>query len=114
MLADPESKDAVLVDPVIELAERDAKLVSEMGLNLKYVSKYLNDHIGCRVWVYGVKLCHIKFFLTSHLRDWNTPACLKSGVPTSQRSVSETSQNAHSTVNKKDWNTKKTVFLFSV
>lgn len=59
MLADPESKDAVLVDPVIELAERDAKLVSEMGLNLKYVSKYLNDHIGCRVWVYGVKLCHI-------------------------------------------------------
>lgn len=54
MLADPESKDAVLVDPVIELAERDAKLVSEMGLNLKYVSKYPNDLSGCRVWVYGI------------------------------------------------------------
>ncbi|XP_050695960.1 persulfide dioxygenase ETHE1, mitochondrial-like [Eriocheir sinensis] len=42
LLADPDSKDAVLVDPVIELAERDAKLISEMGLNLKYV---MNTHM---------------------------------------------------------------------
>lgn len=42
LLADPDSKDAVLVDPVIDLAERDAKLISEMGLNLKYV---MNTHM---------------------------------------------------------------------
>nr|QTJ02333.1 persulfide dioxygenase [Xenograpsus testudinatus] len=42
LLADPETKDAVLVDPVIDLAERDAKLISEMGLNLKYV---MNTHM---------------------------------------------------------------------
>lgn len=42
LLADPATKEAVLVDPVIELAERDAKLVEEMGLKLKYV---MNTHV---------------------------------------------------------------------
>lgn len=42
LLADEESKEAVLIDPVIELAERDAKLVEELGLNLKYV---MNTHV---------------------------------------------------------------------
>ncbi|KAG0710164.1 Persulfide dioxygenase ETHE1, mitochondrial [Chionoecetes opilio] len=42
LLADPNTKEAVLVDPVIELAERDAKLVKEMGLSLKYV---MNTHV---------------------------------------------------------------------
>ena len=28
-------REAVLIDPVIDQAERDAKLVKEMGLNLK-------------------------------------------------------------------------------
>ncbi|XP_068242254.1 persulfide dioxygenase ETHE1, mitochondrial [Palaemon carinicauda] len=42
LLADEESKEAVLIDPVIELAERDAKLIEEMGLTLKYV---MNTHV---------------------------------------------------------------------
>ncbi|KAK8395856.1 hypothetical protein O3P69_005751 [Scylla paramamosain] len=42
LLADPDTKEAVLVDPVIELAERDAKLVDQMGLNLIYV---MNTHM---------------------------------------------------------------------
>ncbi|XP_053655800.1 persulfide dioxygenase ETHE1, mitochondrial [Cherax quadricarinatus] len=42
LLADAKTKDAVLVDPVIELAERDANLVQELGLNLKYA---MNTHM---------------------------------------------------------------------
>ncbi|KAK4292573.1 hypothetical protein Pmani_034661 [Petrolisthes manimaculis] len=42
LLADNTTKEAVLIDPVIELAERDAKLVEELGLNLKYV---MNTHM---------------------------------------------------------------------
>ncbi|KAG7173154.1 Persulfide dioxygenase ETHE1-like, partial [Homarus americanus] len=42
LLADANTKDAVLIDPVIELAERDAHLVSDLGLNLKYV---MNTHV---------------------------------------------------------------------
>merc|ERR1712215_352723 len=37
LLADTVSKEAVLIDPVIELSERDVSLVKELGLNLKYV-----------------------------------------------------------------------------
>jgi len=40
LLAD--QNEAVLIDPVIELAERDAGLVKQLGLNLKYV---LNTHV---------------------------------------------------------------------
>ncbi|KAK8721467.1 hypothetical protein OTU49_012735 [Cherax quadricarinatus] len=42
LLADDVSKEAVLIDPVIELAERDAQLVRELGLDLKYV---MNTHV---------------------------------------------------------------------
>lgn len=42
LLADPTTRDAVLIDPVIDKAERDAKLVKEMNLNLKYV---MNTHV---------------------------------------------------------------------
>lgn len=42
LLADSKTKEAVLIDPVIELAERDAKLVKELGLKLKYV---MNTHV---------------------------------------------------------------------
>jgi len=42
LLADSLSKEAVLIDPVIELSERDANLLKELGLNLKYV---MNTHV---------------------------------------------------------------------
>lgn len=35
LLADPETKDAILIDPVLETIERDLKLIHELGLNLK-------------------------------------------------------------------------------
>ena len=42
LLADSVSKEAVLIDPVIELSERDASLVKELDLKLKYV---INTHV---------------------------------------------------------------------
>ena len=42
LLADVDTKEAVLIDPVIDLAERDAELVKDLGLNLLYASKYIH------------------------------------------------------------------------
>lgn len=42
LLADAETKEAVLIDTVIENVDRDLKLIDELGLNLKYV---LDTHI---------------------------------------------------------------------
>ena len=42
LLADLKSRDAVLIDPVLENAERDAKLITELGLKLKYA---MNTHL---------------------------------------------------------------------
>lgn len=42
LLADPKTKEAVLIDPVIETVERDLKLIQELGLKLNYV---LDTHI---------------------------------------------------------------------
>ena len=35
LLADTESREAVLIDPVLETVDRDLKLVEELGFNLK-------------------------------------------------------------------------------
>lgn len=42
LVADPETKQAALIDPVKEQAERDLKLVDELGLQLRYV---LDTHV---------------------------------------------------------------------
>ncbi|XP_017772161.1 PREDICTED: persulfide dioxygenase ETHE1, mitochondrial [Nicrophorus vespilloides] len=42
LLGDAESKDAVLIDPVIEHAKRDAQLVKDLNLNLKFA---INTHM---------------------------------------------------------------------
>lgn len=42
LIADKKTKDAVLVDPVIEQVERDLKLIQELGLTLRYC---LETHI---------------------------------------------------------------------
>jgi sulfur dioxygenase len=41
LLADTESKEAVLVDPVLEQVERDLAVIDDKGLTLKYV---INTH----------------------------------------------------------------------
>lgn len=42
LLGDLTTRDAIIVDPVLELAERDAKLIKELGFTLKYA---LNTHM---------------------------------------------------------------------
>lgn len=39
LLADTTTKEAVIIDPVLEHAERDTQLIKDLGLNLKYASK---------------------------------------------------------------------------
>lgn len=39
LVADPDTKEAILIDPVIETVPRDSKIVKDLGLNLKYASK---------------------------------------------------------------------------
>lgn len=36
LLGDQESREAVLIDPVLETANRDAQLIKELGLRLLY------------------------------------------------------------------------------
>ena len=42
LLADAGSRDAVLIDPVFEQARRDAALIDELGLELRYT---LETHV---------------------------------------------------------------------
>jgi glyoxylase-like metal-dependent hydrolase (beta-lactamase superfamily II) len=37
LIADPKTKEAAIIDPVIDHVERDLKLVSELNLKLKYI-----------------------------------------------------------------------------
>ncbi|KAI9553915.1 hypothetical protein GHT06_019185 [Daphnia sinensis] len=47
LVADTESKEAIIIDPVIDLADRDAKIIDNLGLKLKYsVNTHMHaDHI---------------------------------------------------------------------
>ena len=42
ILADAATRDAVIIDPVIDVVERDLSIIKELGLNLKYA---LNTHV---------------------------------------------------------------------
>lgn len=45
LLADLNTKEAVLIDPVLEHAKRDANLVKELGFTLKYASKCMHSGV---------------------------------------------------------------------
>ena len=66
LLADEASKEAVLIDPVRETIERDAKLLDELGLTLKFVleTHVHADHVtgsGLLREKYGAKTVVSKF-----------------------------------------------------
>lgn len=42
ILADPETMEGIIIDPVIEKAERDEKLIREIGITIKYI---LDTHV---------------------------------------------------------------------
>lgn len=56
LLADPISKDAILIDPVLETVERDAKLINELGLSLLYgINTHCHaDHITGTMLLKGI------------------------------------------------------------
>lgn len=39
LIADAQTRDAVIIDPVYEKVERDVELIKQLKLNLKYASK---------------------------------------------------------------------------
>jgi len=43
LLADTNDKEAILIDPVIEWADRDKTIVEELGLTLKYARELPNE-----------------------------------------------------------------------
>ena len=43
LVGDAKTREAVLIDPVLEQLERDAKLLTELSLDLKFC---LNTHVG--------------------------------------------------------------------
>ncbi|XP_063055327.1 persulfide dioxygenase ETHE1, mitochondrial [Engraulis encrasicolus] len=67
LLADPDSKDAVLIDPVLETVDRDIKLIDELGLKLTVaVNTHCHaDHITgtglLKKKVFGLKSAISKF-----------------------------------------------------
>lgn len=63
LLADTQTKEAVIIDPVLETVERDLKLIKELGFSLKYVldthvhadhitgSGRLKEHTQCQICI---------------------------------------------------------------
>ncbi|XP_033254213.1 persulfide dioxygenase ETHE1, mitochondrial-like isoform X1 [Drosophila miranda] len=66
LLADLKTGEAVIIDPVLEQAKRDAQLVKELGFKLKYStgSGWLRELTGCQSVIAatsGAKAdCHLK------------------------------------------------------
>lgn len=54
LLADITTKEAILIDPVLEHAKRDAQLITELGLELKYARN---------VYIFLSTLCLLPFCL---------------------------------------------------
>lgn len=43
-MADVESKKGLIIDPVIEWADRDAQIINELGIDLVYARKSFKIH----------------------------------------------------------------------
>ncbi|XP_068146102.1 persulfide dioxygenase ETHE1, mitochondrial isoform X2 [Drosophila tropicalis] len=59
LLADISTKEAVIIDPVLEQAKRDAQLVKDLGLQLKYaINTHMHaDHITGSGWLRQLTGC---------------------------------------------------------
>ena len=64
LLACQETKEAVLIDPVIEHSERDARVVRELGLSLKYV---MNTHVHADHITGTVRQKYLKIYYLQHV-----------------------------------------------
>ena len=57
LLADTDSKEAILIDPVIELAQRDRQVLEDLGLNLVYASKFFASRCSINNVCYMYRTC---------------------------------------------------------
>ena len=87
LLADTETKEAVLIDPVIDLAERDAKIINQLGLTLKYASKYSSTFL--MIFVLTVILVTVNTHM--HADHITGTGVLKSLIPGCQSLISRES-----------------------
>ena len=58
ILADPKSREAIIIDPVIETVERDTMVINQLQLNLKYaINTHMHaDHITGKLIHYKIKI----------------------------------------------------------
>lgn len=73
LLGDPESREALLIDPVLETAQRDAQLVKELGLKLLYAGSSVDQ-----TWA-GERRGHGESALGKRESGWG-PGLLDPGV----------------------------------
>ena len=88
LLADPETREAVLIDSVREQVDRDLQLLSELGLRLLYALEthvhadhvtgggLLRERLGCRLGIgkaAGVLTSDVQLE-DGHLKPMNTAA----------------------------------------
>jgi len=102
LLADAQSRDALLIDPVFEQARRDVALVEELGLNLRWTLEthvhadhvtgawLLRERLGSRIAISrasgargadrylepGEKIAFGKRFVEARATPGHTPGCL--------------------------------------
>ncbi|XP_054168785.1 uncharacterized protein LOC128966011 [Oppia nitens] len=91
LLADNVSKEALLIDPVLELVDRDLNLIDELGLKLKYVA---NTH------------CHADHITGSGLikKRLNINTTTTTTTPTVQSIISiQSGAKADIKINENDW-----------
>ena len=75
LLADETTREALLIDPVLEQVERDAQLLAELGLTLRYV---LDTHVHAdHVSAAGA--------LRTRTTEWRSMATLQTQPPSTSQ-----------------------------
>lgn len=54
LLADINAKEAIIIDPVLEQAKRDAELIKELGFTLKYAGKLFSNNRNYKSWTHAL------------------------------------------------------------
>jgi sulfur dioxygenase len=62
LLACPDSKEAILIDPVVDTVDRDAEIITELGFTLKYAANTHchADHITGAFYMHRLEIYNMK------------------------------------------------------
>lgn len=91
LLADAFTKDAVLIDPVIQLIDRDLEIVKELGLNIRYACMKFNQMVEFKNSVF-ILLCSL-YPVSTHMHSDHTTTVqkLKKYLPLCKTAISAAS-----------------------